>query len=152
MLKWSYHFENWQAARQQCCRDSYQISELLENSKRGSCAFETLQDLEIRRLMLYIFKSAQANSLGCQGIVINVMSNVTSPWPCSYHSMGATHRLCLTNYHTLRFNLLSYSRNPVANQLERLRSEDTPRRLMITHTIESYWIPSQKMTKSSYKF
>ena len=34
------------------------------------------------------------------------------------------------------------------NQLERLRSEDTPRRLMITHTIESYWIPSQKKTKS----
>ena len=33
-------------------------------------------------------------------------------------------------------------------QLERLHSEDTPRRLMITHTIESYWIPSQKMTKS----
>ena len=28
-------------------------------------------------------------------------------------------------------------------QLERLRSEDTLRRLMITHTIESYWIPSQ---------
>ena len=33
-------------------------------------------------------------------------------------------------------------------QLERLRSEDTPRRLMITHTIESYWIPNQKKTKS----
>ena len=33
-------------------------------------------------------------------------------------------------------------------QLERLCSEDTPRRLMITHTIESYWIPSQKKTKS----
>ena len=33
-------------------------------------------------------------------------------------------------------------------QLERLRSEDTPCRLMITHTIESYWIPSQKKTKS----
>ena len=28
-------------------------------------------------------------------------------------------------------------------QLERLRSEDTPRHLMITHTIESCWIPSQ---------
>ena len=28
-------------------------------------------------------------------------------------------------------------------QLERLRSEDTPRRLMITHTIGSYRIPSQ---------
>ena len=33
-------------------------------------------------------------------------------------------------------------------QLECLRSDDTPRRLMITHTIESYWIPSQKKTKS----
>ena len=33
-------------------------------------------------------------------------------------------------------------------QLERLRSEDTPHHLMITHTIESYWIPSQKKTKS----
>ena len=33
-------------------------------------------------------------------------------------------------------------------QLEHLRSEDTPRRLMITHTIELYWIPSQKKTKS----
>ena len=32
-------------------------------------------------------------------------------------------------------------------KLERLRSEDTPHRLVITHTIESYWIPSQK-TKS----
>ena len=32
-------------------------------------------------------------------------------------------------------------------QLERLRSEDTPCRLMITHTIESYWIPSQMKTK-----
>ena len=29
---------------------------------------------------------------------------------------------------------------PCQVQLERLRSEDTPRRLMITHTIESYWI------------
>ena len=33
-------------------------------------------------------------------------------------------------------------------QLERLRSEDTHRRFIITYTIESYWIPSQKKTKS----
>ena len=35
-------------------------------------------------------------------------------------------------------------------QLERLSSENTPPPpgpLMITHTIESYWIPSQKKTK-----
>ena len=33
-------------------------------------------------------------------------------------------------------------------QPERLHSEDTPRRLMITDTIESYWISSQKKIKS----
>ena len=39
-------------------------------------------------------------------------------------------------------------------QLERLRSEDTPppppppRHPMITYTFESYWIPSGKKTKS----
>ena len=33
-------------------------------------------------------------------------------------------------------------------QLERLRSEDIPFRLMINHTIKSYWIPSQKKTTS----
>ena len=32
-------------------------------------------------------------------------------------------------------------------QLERLRSDDTLRRLMITHDIESYWNPSQQKTK-----
>ena len=33
-------------------------------------------------------------------------------------------------------------------QVECLLSGDTPRHLMITHIIESYWIPSQKKTKS----
>ena len=33
-------------------------------------------------------------------------------------------------------------------QLERLHSEDTPRRLMITYIIESYWFPSQKNNRS----
>ena len=36
----------------------------------------------------------------------------------------------------------------ILEQLERLRSEDTPHHLMITHSIESYWIPSQKKIKS----
>ena len=37
-------------------------------------------------------------------------------------------------------------------QLERLRSEDTPRRLMITHTIESCWIPSQNKVKWPWRY
>ena len=45
---------------------------------------------------------------------------------------------------------LVFIRNRKLEQLERLRFEDTPRRLMITHTIESYWIPSQKMTKLKF--
>ena len=37
-------------------------------------------------------------------------------------------------------------------QLERLRSEDTPRRLMITHTIESWWIPSQNKVEWPWRY
>ena len=44
--------------------------------------------------------------------------------------------------------LLHKQRWAKLEQLEHLRSEETPRHLMITHTIESYWIPSQKKTKS----
>ena len=47
-------------------------------------------------------------------------------------------------FHVLR--LISCKKK--LEQLERLRSEDTPRRLMITHTIESYWIPGQKNNRS----
>ena len=36
-------------------------------------------------------------------------------------------------------------------QLERLRSEDTPRRLMITHNIESCWIPKSKQGRMTLK-
>ena len=37
-------------------------------------------------------------------------------------------------------------------QLERLRSEDTPRRLMITHNIESCWIPSQNKVEWPWRY
>ena len=37
-------------------------------------------------------------------------------------------------------------------ELERLRSEDTPRRLMITHTIESCWIPSQNKVERPWRY
>ena len=44
-------------------------------------------------------------------------------------------KCCLSSSYTIKTKL---------EQLERLRSEDTPLRLMITYTIESYWIPSKK--------
>ena len=37
-------------------------------------------------------------------------------------------------------------------ELERLCSEDTPRRLMITHTIESCWIPSQNKVEWLWRY
>ena len=51
---------------------------------------------------------------------------------------------------TLQCNIISHwlGTQTKLEQLERLRSEDTPRRLMITHTIESYWIPSKKNNRS----
>ena len=47
-------------------------------------------------------------------------------------------------------HMLSLGQNEL-EQLECMRSEDIPRRLMITHTLESYWIPSQKKTKSKFQ-
>ena len=56
--------------------------------------------------------------------------------------------LCILAAYNLKFWTVVFHCLIKLEQLERLRSEDTPRRLMITHTIESYWIPSQKKTKS----
>ena len=36
----------------------------------------------------------------------------------------------------------------ILEQLERLRSENTPHCLMITHTIESYWTVKRKQSQS----
>ena len=45
--------------------------------------------------------------------------------------------------------LITSNEKIVVVQLERLRSEDTPRRPMINHTIELYAFPSQNKTKSN---
>ena len=37
-------------------------------------------------------------------------------------------------------------------QLERLRSEDTPHRLMITHTIESCWVPNHNKVEWLWRY
>ena len=60
------------------------------------------------------------------------------PWACA---------LCLHRQMTMTLYIYR-PRQFQLEQLERLHSEDTPCHLMITHTIESYWIPSQKKTKS----
>ena len=57
---------------------------------------------------------------------------------CVYNDRLTFFRECFCNSKTNRHEICTK-----LQQLERLRSEDTPRRLMITHTIESCWIPSQ---------
>ena len=56
------------------------------------------------------------------------------------------HATCMDN--EFGMNLINLNQlgceNKTNLKLERLFSEYTPRRLMITHIIESYWIPSQK--------
>ena len=44
--------------------------------------------------------------------------------------------------------IFSFSTNHIADSTRTPAFWGYPRRLMITHTIESYWIPSQKKTKS----
>ena len=57
--------------------------------------------------------------------------------------------ITLLHYETSDYKCLDqYLHKTKLEQLERLRSEDTPRRLMITHTIESYWIPSKRNNRS----
>ena len=46
-------------------------------------------------------------------------------------------------------NLLVNTRQGKPEQLKRLRSDNTPRRPMIIHTIDSYWIQSKNKTKSN---
>ena len=62
-------------------------------------------------------------------------------FPCAYSKSSV-------DFLDTTVKLVDGSLQTELEQLERLRSEDTPRRLMITHTIESYRIPSQKKTKS----
>ena len=53
----------------------------------------------------------------------------------------------------LKFHWSSFLRVQLKlEQLERLRSEDTPRRLMIAHTIESCWIPSQNKVEWPWRY
>ena len=72
---------------------------------------------------------------------IEIVSNIWISFKVCYQRK--THKIELLEEY-------SYCADPnkELEQLERLRFEDTPRRVMITHTIESYWIPSPKKTKS----
>ena len=53
-------------------------------------------------------------------------------------------RLCDIFQHDLLSDIKTGQQHTKLEQIERLRSEDTPRRLMITHTIELCWIPQVK--------
>ena len=68
-----------------------------------------------------------------------------SGYTCSYTSVP------IYIYSNNTVKLCLYLNQTKLEQLECLRSEDTPCRLMITHTIESYWIPSEKKIKSKLK-
>ena len=63
--------------------------------------------------------------------------------------------MCLWNRPPLAQRVVCSMPSRYLNQLEqqeRLRSEDTPRRLMITHTIESCWIPSQNKVEWPWRY
>ena len=103
--------------------------------------------------MLCLSDPAACNIM-LQSSAIITLSNVT--WYYIQYSSywGRTYLgICIHNRHPIsrpygwRMGCLLRGICRKLEQLKCLRSEDTTRRLMITHTIESYWIPSQKKTK-----
>ena len=54
--------------------------------------------------------------------------------------------------HQLLYHCVQIFKLIELEQLERLRSEDTPRRFMITHSIESCWIPSQNKVEWPWRY
>ena len=69
------------------------------------------------------------------------LPSIQNHFPVPEHNTNQTTIYSWTIYTSILQNI--YTLQMKLEQLERLRSEDTPRRLMITHTIESYRIPSQ---------
>ena len=65
--------------------------------------------------------------------------------------LSCQHVLLFGVLHILLFDVL-LSCKVQLEQLERLRSEDTPRCLMITRTIDSCWIPSQNKVKWPWRY
>ena len=61
-------------------------------------------------------------------------------------------KLTISTVTLQRHHTVVVANNDKLEQLERLRSEDTPRRLMITHNIESYWIPSQNKVEWPWRY
>ena len=83
---------------------------------------------------------------GKMKIPLNVHTSCLAVSRMFYHLIAYIFR-----YAFWQNNMIMFMTNPQLEQLERLRSEDTPCRLMITPTIKSYWIPSEKKTKSKSK-
>ena len=80
---------------------------------------------------------------------LNVLRNITIPTSSLKAIIPSRLVINTSKYKASRASVLMLlTMQYELEQLESLHSEDTPRCLMITHTIESYWIPSQKKTKS----
>ena len=67
-------------------------------------------------------------------------------WWCHHCQIQQTKCLQMIKIHGMDYQIYQNTKILAKYKLEQLEclcSEDTLRRLMITHTIESYWIPSQ---------
>ena len=75
---------------------------------------------------------------------------VLGKW-CNAHNRSCDEVQC-KHFTCTCFVGFSYTAQIELEQLERLRSEDTPRHLMITHTIESCWIPRQNKVEWPWRY
>ena len=63
-----------------------------------------------------------------------------------------SYRYCINCISFYVYHRLTYLCLDELEQLERLRYEDTPHRLMITHTIESCWVPNQNKVEWPWRY
>ena len=127
---------------------------LCRNKNYTWCTTKTLPTTRVRRsLQRLLIRSGEVVMSNSLAITVLLVSLDPSSFRCSWSVFQCFHHSpdnspirptssLRSNIVPQFFSLLLYQ----LEQLERLRSEDIPHHLMITHTIDSYWIPSQKKT------
>ena len=104
--------------------------------RQNDVAMETSQDFFLNSKTFY------CHSKHIHNIYIEVKNDNHGFWSITYWSLRCSNYNSTDTIVALKYTYHSTNilHRYELEQLERLRSEDTPRRLMITQTIESYWI------------
>ena len=103
-------------------------------------------------LILYSSDLCQWNNLSCHSVTGSASQSPTTVPLTFYQQQDTMLGLTLSAPPKKKKTYCQVRHKSKLEQLERLRSEDTPRRLMITHTIESCWVPNQNKVEWPWRY